>query len=76
MKKNLLVIGIILLIAAALCLGAGAFFHWAVMSVMDGSAGLYRRLFRLRNIFLLTGTGLSVSGLVCLVIRFFLKTDR
>ena len=76
MKKTLLIIGIVLLTAGGLCFGAGGFFHWMYGSVMDGSASLYRRLYRLRSVFLLIGTGLSVSGAVALAARYFIKTER
>ena len=73
MKKTLLIIGIVLLVSAAVCLALALYFHWAVYSVLDGSQNLYDRLFRMRRSFLLSGIGLSVSGALILVIRRLMK---
>ena len=66
-------IGIILLVLAAICIGIGLFYHWAVFSVMDGTQNLYDRLFRMRRIFLFSGAGFFLSGIVFLAISRFVK---
>lgn len=75
MKKTLLTIGIVLLVLAMICLLAGLFYHWAVFSVMDGSQNLYDRLFRMRRIFLFSGIGFFLSGVVFLAISHVLEAD-
>ena len=73
MKKILFRIGIVLLVLAAISLGAALFYHWAASSVMDGSQSLYARLFRQRRFFMLLGAGLSITGLVMMVISRVMK---
>ena len=75
MKKTLLTIGIVLLVLAMICLLVGLFYHWAVFSVMDGSQNLYDRLFRMRRIFLFSGIGFFLSGVVFLAISHVLEAD-
>ena len=75
MKKTLLIIGVILLIAAVICFGVSMFFRWAAYSVLDGTAELYARLFRRYHLFLLLGAGSLLSGAVLLVISRILKPD-
>ncbi len=74
MKKTLLIIGIILLIAAVISFGICGFFRWAAGSVLDGTASLYARLFRRYRIFLSLGIGLSVPGAALVVISRVIKT--
>ena len=75
MKKALLTIGIVLLVLAMICLLAGLFYHWAVFSIMDGSQNLYDRLFRMHRIFLFSGIGFFLSGVVFLAISHVLEAD-
>lgn len=73
MDKKLLICGIILLILAVVCFGASALFHFMHRSVMDGSAGLYSRLYRRYLVCLFLGIGFAVSGIVMILVRLFRK---
>ena len=69
MKKLLLIIGIIGIIAGGLSLLIAAWSGYAYYHVLDGSSELYRTL-HLRMIrFMIIGGCLLVFGTVCLVIR-------
>ena len=69
MKKSLLVIGILLIIAAAMCLAFGALNLFGYYNVLDGSNELYRTLHQRMTIFFLIGIILGVIGAVSLIIR-------
>ena len=69
MKKVLLILGIILMIACVLSLLVGAFNLYGYYHVMDGSQELYRRLQERMVMFLITGTVLGCASIACLVIR-------
>ncbi len=73
MDKKLLICGIILLILAVVCFGVSALFHFMHRSVMDGSAGLYSRLYRRYLVCLFLGIGFAVSGIVMILVRLFRK---
>ena len=73
MKKALLIIGIIVLVAGILFLGTSWFYHHMAHNIMDGSADLYHRMFRRRDICMYIGIGLSLAGAALLIIRHFKK---
>ena len=73
MKKTLSIIGVLLIVMAAVCFLAAYFFHWSAHSVMDGSAALYARLFRRQNLFLYLGTGSLATGIMVLLMSHVLK---
>ena len=73
MKKDLLTIGIIFLIAAVISLAVSLFFHWSHGAVLDGSAELYSTLSRRYHTFLYIGIGLLVPGVVLLVISLIMQ---
>ena len=76
MKKTLLVIGVTLLAAAVICFILSLWFRHMHGSVLDGSAGLYERLYRRFQMFLYWGIGLSVSGAALLLIRFIMNKSK
>ncbi|MBR5048543.1 MAG: hypothetical protein IKX74_02685 [Erysipelotrichaceae bacterium] len=76
MKKTLMIIGIILLVTAALCLLAALFFHHMHGSVMDGSAALYARLQNRFLLFLRIGIALGAAGALSLFSSCLLKARR
>ncbi len=73
MEKKLLTCGIVLLILAAVCLGASALFHYMHHSVLDGSAKLYARLWRRYLVSLFLGIGFAVTGVLLILARLFIK---
>ena len=70
MKKMLLIVGIISLIACALSLLGSAINWFGYYHVMDGSADLYNRLHQRMIIYFVIGIVLAVVGIICMVIRF------
>lgn len=69
MKKALLILGIILIIACALSLMYGAINLYGYYHVMDGSQELYTRLHQRMITFLIIGTVLGLSSIACFLIR-------
>lgn len=69
MKKTLLIIGIILIVAGVLALLAGWLFGYAGSHTLDGSADLYAKQRRMMLIFLIVGAIAVIGGIVCLVAR-------
>ena len=69
MKKILLVVGILLIVAGVLSLAYAAINWFGYYHVLDGSHDLYERLNRRRIIFGIAGLVLTAIGIVCLIIR-------
>ena len=69
MKKALLIIGIIILVAGVTALLLALFFRWTYYGVLDGSQALYDRLHRRMVISLVAGIILAVIGTACLIVR-------
>ncbi|MDO4478093.1 MAG: hypothetical protein Q4B73_03505 [Lachnospiraceae bacterium] len=69
MKKGLLIIGIILIIAGCLALLFAGLSQMAFNGLMDGSGALYARLHSRMLIHLIGGLVLAVAGIVCLIVR-------
>ncbi len=69
MKKLLLIVGIISLIACALSLLFSAFSWYGYYHVLDGSAELYVRLHQRMLISFIVGIVLVVIGIASLIIR-------
>ena len=69
MKKFLLVMGILLIVAGVLSLAYAAINWFGYYHVLDGSHDLYERLNRRRIIFGIAGLVLTAIGIVCLIIR-------
>ena len=70
MKKILLIVGIVSLIACALSFLISAFSWFGYYHVMDGSADLYMSLHQRMIICFLAGIVLAVVGIICMVIHF------
>ncbi len=70
MKKLLLVIGIILIIAGILSLSLAALNMSAHRHALDGSAEFYARLHHRTVVFLVIGIVLTLSGAVCIALYF------
>ncbi len=73
MKKSVLAIGTVLVVAAAICFGISILFHWVATSTMDGSTMLYGRLFRCRHVCAILGAVLLLTGIVLLAIGLTMK---
>ncbi len=73
MKKALLIIGIILLAAGLISIGLGLWFHHFGGSIMDGSASVYARAYRLQRTFSGVGIGVSLVGAALIVISRVIK---
>ena len=69
MKKALLILGIILMIACVLSLLYGMFNLYGYYHVMDGSQELYRRLQARMITFQIIGTVFGFISIACLLIR-------
>ncbi|MBR0081973.1 MAG: hypothetical protein IJP98_04450 [Clostridia bacterium] len=69
MKKLLLILGILFLVAAALSLLFAALQLFGYYHVLDGSAALYARLFRRAILFFSIGGGLALLGVLGLILR-------
>ena len=69
MKKMLLIVGIILIIACVLSLLYAALNLFGYYHVLDGSGELYSRLHQRMIIFGLIGIVLAVLGTLCFIFR-------
>ena len=69
MKKMLLIVGIILIIACLLSLLYAALNLFGYYHVLDGSGELYSRLHQRMIIFGLIGIVLAVLGTLCFIFR-------
>ena len=69
MKKLLLIIGIVIIVACVLSLLYALLNLYGYYHVLDGSGELYGRLHRRMIVFLITGILLAAIGAVCFVIR-------
>ena len=69
MKKLLLIVGIILIVACVVSWLFAALNLWGYSHVMDGSAELYHHLHRRMIAFSVTGAVLAVMGTVCMILR-------
>ena len=69
MKKALLIIGIVIVVACVLALVLGLFFRFSYYHVMDGSQTLYDRLHRRMIISFVAVIVLAVIAAVCFIAR-------
>ena len=69
MKKLLLIVGIVMLIACVLALIIAVWNRFACYHVLDGSAALYDRLRLRMNVSFIVGGVLAAVGAVCLIVR-------
>ncbi len=73
MKKLLILIGVIVMIAGLLALFTAAWHRYCFYNVLDGSAALYDRLHRRMNIAFTAGMILEVTGAVCITLSKIIK---
>ena len=69
MKKLLLILGVVCIIAGVLSLLLAVLNWYGYYHVLDGSAELYSRLNMRKILFLILGICLVVGGAVCLLVR-------
>ncbi len=69
MKKTLLIIGIVIIIAGILSLLFAGLNLFGYYHVLDGSPGLYRSLHQRSIVFAVIGIVLAVIGAVCIRVR-------
>ena len=69
MKKLLLTLGVVLLVAGTVALLAGGMWSFASRHTLDGPAGLYATQRRHMCICLAGGAVLTAGGAVCLALR-------
>ena len=69
MKKRLLIIGIIVILAGVIAVLISALSRYGYYHVLDGSSDLYVRLYRRMYICLASGIVLVTIGTVCIIIR-------
>ncbi len=69
MKKFLLIVGIVLVVACVVSLLYAALNYYGYRNVVDGSAGLYRRLHQKAVTYFSVGTTLAVIGTICLILQ-------
>ncbi|MBR4906259.1 MAG: hypothetical protein IKZ44_05325 [Clostridia bacterium] len=69
MKKWLLAIGIVLIVASILSLLFAALQLFGYYHVLDGSATLYARLHRRAIVSFIVGGALAVGAVACLILR-------
>ena len=69
MKKLLLVIGIVIIIAGVVALLFSALQGYGYYHLLDGDADMYTRLHRRMLLFFAVGIVLVVIGVSCIIIR-------
>ena len=69
MKKTLLIIGIVCIVACVLFLLYALLNRHGYLNVQDGSAELYKRLHTRMNASFYTGLVLAAAGAACFIIR-------
>ena len=69
MKKMLLIIGVLVIVACILFLLYGLLNMYGYHNLVDGTAGHYRRMHHRMNISFIVGAALAVIGAVCFVLR-------
>lgn len=69
MKKTLLIIGIILIVAGVLAILLGLLFKFVSMNTLDGSFSLYAKQRRMMIVHLIGGVVIVICGIASLIIR-------
>ena len=69
MKKWLLIVGIVLIVASVVSLLFAALQMFGYYRVLDGSAALYARLHQRAIMFFIVGGALACGAVACLIFR-------
>ena len=70
MRKLLLIVGIILVVAGIYCLGKGAFNRYLFLTVMDGDSALFEKLRNAFTFYFRLGAGLIIPGIILILVQF------
>ena len=70
MKKILLIIGIIFVIAAIFCFGKGMINRHLYLTVMDGDSAIFQKFRNAFTFYFRLAAGLIISGIITLIIWF------
>jgi multisubunit Na+/H+ antiporter MnhB subunit len=71
MKKNILICGIILIVAALLCFAFSYFNYWLGGAVKDASNDFYHKVSIRSSLFLKLGIGITILGIAAFIIGIF-----
>ena len=71
MKKNILICGIILIIAALICFAFSYFNYWLGGAVKDASNDFYHKVSIRSSLFLKLGIGITILGIAAFIIGIF-----
>ncbi len=69
MKKALLIIGIVIIVACVISLILALFFRYSFFHVLDGTTALYSRLHRRMIMAFITAGVFAVIAVVCFIAR-------
>ena len=69
MKRALLIIGIVIIVACVIALLMALFFRFSYFRVLDGSQALYDRLHRRMIMSFITAGVFAVIAVLCFVVR-------
>lgn len=69
MKKALLIIGIVIIVACVISLALALLFRYSYFHVLDGSAELYARLNRRMVIAFVTSVVFAAAAVICFIAR-------
>ncbi len=73
MRKILLIIGIILLIAGIYCLGQGLMNRHLYLTVMDGDSAIFQKFRNAFTFYFRMATGLIIPGIIMLIVWFKIR---
>jgi len=73
MKKILLIIGIILVIAAVFCFGKGMINRHLYLTVMDGDSAIFQKFRNAFTFYFRLAAGLIIPGIIMLIIWFKIR---
>ena len=73
MRKILLIIGIILLIAGIYCLGQGLMNRHLYLTVMDGDSAIFQKFRNAFTFYFRMVAGLIIPGIIMLIVWFKIR---
>ena len=69
MKKALLIIGIVIIVACVISLALALLFMYSYYNVLDGSSELFARLYRRMVIAFITAGVFAAAAVICFIAR-------
>ena len=73
MRKILLIIGIILLIAGIYCMGKGLMNRHLYLTVMDGDSAIFQKFRNAFTFYFRLAAGLIIPGIIMLIVWFKIR---